>query len=327
MKKRLQQSIPWLIAAVIFFFLFKKIPPMDVLKTMASANIPLFIFYSISYFVIVMLIDCLGLQWGFSRFVASVDLKETILMRGATYLLMLINYNLGQGGMAFYLKRTHQAPLFKTLGTIFYFTLIDLSIVLAMGVVVGSVKELAYRGIALQPIIIRSGFIFFTAFFLWILFWRLSNTVWGRSFEKIKMMNWILNRPLFYSFRESNFSDYATAFLWRLPTVFLVIFSFFLWSHAFKSPIPLQDIFIYGPIILVVGTLPLTPGGVGTVQALCVEFFKNNLHSPLIETHTFTAEQILFSSSLLWVIGNALCKITFGFYCLKQKSKHLFESV
>ena len=130
MKKRLKTILPWLVAAGILYFLFQKIPADDVLSTITHADIPRFIFFAVGYFVIIMMADCLGLKWLLSRFSTKVSFKETILLRGATYLLMVINYNLAQGGIAFYLKRTHKAPVFKTLGAMFYLMLIDFSLML-----------------------------------------------------------------------------------------------------------------------------------------------------------------------------------------------------
>lgn len=327
MKKRLKIFVPWIIAAIVFYFLFKKIHPGDVLKAAGSANMPLFLVYSASYFIIVMLLDCLGLQWGISRFSTRVNFRETIIMRGATYMLMLLNYNLAQGGMAFYLKRTHKAAIFKTLGTVFYLTLIDFALILGLGIVTAIFTDITYRGIHLRPFILKSGGMFYLLFFLWIFFWSFSKNLKKRPWEKYRLIHWLLHRPLFFSFRESTLKDYFLAFGLRLPTILFVVFSVFLWTSAYYSSLPLTDILIYAPVILIAGSLPITPAGVGTVQALCVEFFKNNLQGPLIEQGLFTPEQIILSATLLWGVFNALFKVLFGLYCLKKKSKKLFSEI
>ncbi|MDO8644183.1 MAG: hypothetical protein Q7S00_04355, partial [bacterium] len=138
-------------AVVIFYFLFKQVPPEQVLKTVLLANIPFFLFLAVTYFVLIMILDCFGLKWAISRFSTKVSFSETILMRGATYVLMLINYNLGQGGIAFYLKRTHKAPVFKTLGTIMYLTAIDLGLILTLGMGAVLTEDILYRGVSMKP--------------------------------------------------------------------------------------------------------------------------------------------------------------------------------
>lgn len=324
MKKTLQKLIPWLIAAVIFYLLFRKIPPANVLATISDSNIPLFIFYAVSYFFAIMLADCVGLRWIISRFSTQVSYMETILMRGATYLLMILNYNLAQGGMAFYLKRTHKAPVFKTLGTIFYMTLIDLTIVLTFAVIASLIEDVTYRGFYLKPFISRFAVIFYALFIIWCIFWRYTNHPIVLFLRRFKPLEWLIRRDLFVTFRESTYKDMIMTFLLRTPIMLFIVVSFFLWIHAFRSSVPLTDVLLYSPLIMVVGTLPITPAGVGTVQAFCIEFFRHNLTSPLIQQKLYTPEEILLAASLLWAISNVILKVLFGLYCLTKKSRSLF---
>lgn len=324
--QRLKQIIPWLIAGLIFFFLFRKIPPLEVLKTIWAANIPLFIFYSVSYVIVVMLIDCAALQWGISRFSTKVTFGETLIMRGATYLLMMVNYNLGQGGMAFYLKRTHKAPLFKTLGAIFYLTLIDLALLFGAAILAIKMGHMNTSSFVLGPTILKGSSLFFILLLAWILFWKLADHPFIKNCRRFKPLDWLCHRPLFFAFKESSLTDYGIAILLRTPTIFSVLLSFYLWSDAFRSPIPFSSIVLYAPIILLVGTLPITPGGVGMVQALCITLFKDKIAgaSPLIANNQYSPEQILFAASLLWGMTNLALKLPIGFYCLSKKSKTLF---
>ncbi len=313
--------------ALIFFFLFRKIPPVEVLKTIWAANIPLFIFYSVGYVIVVMLIDCAALQWGISRFSTKVTFRETLIMRGATYLLMMVNYNLGQGGMAFYLKRTHKAPLFKTLGAIFYLSLIDLAILFGAAILAIKLGHMNDSNFLLGPTILKGSSLFFILLLVWILFWKLADHPFIKNCTKgFKPLDWLCHRPLFFAFKESSLTDYGIAILLRAPTIFMVLLSFYFWSDAFRSPIPFSSIVLYAPIILLVGTLPITPGGVGMVQALCITLFKDKIAGagPLISSHQYSPEQILFAASLLWGMTNLVLKLLIGFYCLSKKSKNFF---
>ena len=325
MKKRLKTILPWLVAAGILYFLFQKIPADDVLSTITHADIPRFIFFAVGYFVIIMMADCLGLKWLLSRFSTKVSFKETILLRGATYLLMVINYNLAQGGIAFYLKRTHKAPVFKTLGAMFYLMLIDFSLMLTFSIFAVTAEEITYRGIALRPWIIQFALVFYTGLVLWLLFWLTINRPFANRLRRLKTIDWIVSRHLFVAFRESTTTDYVKTVLYRLPTLMLVVFSLFLWINAFRSSLPLADLFLYTPVIMVVSTLPITPAGLGTMQALCIEFFKTRFTSPMISGGIYAPEELILAGSLLWGMGNFVLKVLFGFYCLRQKSRTLFE--
>lgn len=326
MKKNVKRLLPWAIAAVIFYFLFRQIPPGQVIKTIPHANIPLFAFYAITYFVVVMLLDCVGLRWALTRFSTRVNLKETILMRGATYLLMLINYNLAQGGIAFYLKKTHKAPIFKTLGTISYLTMVDLTLVVTCAVLAVQFQDVVYRGESLRGYITRAGLLFYSVLIFWVIFWKNIDRPIFRPALKWKIVEWFTSRPLFATFREASAMDDIKMVFFRMPIIFLIVVSFFLWIHAFRASIPFSHILIFSPVIMLISTLPITPGGIGTVQALCIEFFRIGVQSPLISQKLFSTEEVILAASLLWGFGNFLLKIAFGFFCLKQKSKSLFTA-
>lgn len=309
MKKSLKKILPWFVAAAIFYFLFKQIPPAQVFKTMLLANIPFFLFLAIVYFILIMILDCFGLKWAISRFSTKVTFYETILMRGATYVLMLINYNLGQGGMAFYLKRTHKAPVFKTLGTILYLTLVDLGLILTLGMGAVLSEDIIYRGVSLKPFLVR-GTLLFYAFFIFI---------------KIAPFRWLSERQILSALKESTLADYGKAVFFRLPVILTILFSSFFSIQAFHSHLPLTDIFAYSPVIMVAGTLPITPAGIGTVQALTIEFFQTHLTSPLFAQKLTSPAKILLASGLLWVFCNFALKALFGFFCIRKKSRALFE--
>lgn len=327
MKNQIKRFAPWLMTAVIFYYLFQAVPPLEVLRTISAANIPLFIFYTVAYFVIMLFVDGVGLKWAISRFSTRISFAETLIMRGATYLLMLVNYNLGQGGMAFYLQRTHKAPLFRTLGTVFLITVIDLSIVIFVAVVASLQTNVIYRGVNLSAVVLNLGLVYFALLSVWLVFWHFVDRPFTKKMVEWKPLAWLISRHLFFAFKDAGWKDYLKITAYRIPPLSLVIFSFLLWSHAFRTPLPLFVALLNTPFILIVGTLPLTPGGVGAVQALCIELFRDYTRGPLIESGQFTPDQILFSASLLWGIGNALCKVIFGLYCFHKKSRSLFEKI
>lgn len=324
LKKIIKKLSPWIFTAIIFGFLFKSIPAAGVIQSIKLANLPLFVTYSVLYFAVMMLIDCLGLQWALKRFSASVSFGETILMRGATYLLMLVNYNAGQGAMSLYLHKTHGAPVFKTLGTVFFISMIDMSILLGPAVITALNVNIEFEGKPLNHLILKAGLLTYSIFILWILFWKLLKSPSGSFFLQQKWIRFFYEKPLFDTFKEADWVDYVKIITLRIPPLLLVAGSFFFWSHSFGIPLPLTDIFVYSPIILIAGTLPITPGGVGAVQALCIKLFQDQTTSQMPTNSLVSAAQTILAASLLWGMANAVLKLLFGLYCLSKKSRTLF---
>lgn len=327
MKKFLKKIIPWLFAGLIFFLLFRKIPPREVLETFRYLNVPFFVFLTVTYFTGLLLIDCWGLQWILTRFSAPFRYGETILMRGATYLLMLINYGLGQGGIAFYAKQTHDAPIFKTLGCVFHLSLTDLFLFLVCGTLSIAFGDPIYRGVSLRSSILSLTLIAFASFIGMVFFWRYFDSPVVRFLRKLKLVDWILNHNIFHVYRESTWKDYLTAFLLRIPMVAIVVLSPWFALAVFDVSLPIPVILTYLPIMMIVGTLPITPVGLGTIQVLAVEFFAPHISVPAAASGAVTPETLVLASSILWVFANILLKSLFGFYCLGRKSKKLFEAV
>lgn len=325
MKNKLKNLLPWVIAAALLVFIFRKTPPALVLSAWESSRSVFFSISAIGYFIFVMTVDCGALSWLLTRFVTPVKFGETLLMRGATYLLMVINYNLGQGGIAFYLKRTHGAPLFKTLGVMSFVTLIDLSLMVLMALSAVIIEPVVYRDLPLRPVIFNIAGLYFLAVALWFFFWKhTSHPLLIKLTEKWRLFHWLIGREVFHVFKDLKVKDVATAFFWRLPLVMFITCAPALLFLSFYATVPLTKIFIYTPIMLLVGTLPITPSGLGTSQLLFEEFYKNTLTSPLLETGVFTAGQLLISASLLWQVGNLILKIIMGAVCLMIKSPKLF---
>ncbi|HBF12639.1 MAG TPA: hypothetical protein DDW49_04495 [Deltaproteobacteria bacterium] len=321
MKKILQQWVPWIVVVLVFYLLFQKIPPSEIFETFSYVRLGPFIFYSLVYFLLMLVFDVVSLEWIFRRFVTHVGFVETLYMRGATYLLMLLNYNLAQGGMALYLRKTHQAPTFQTLGAIFLTGVVDLTLVFSFSFVAIFYGDVVYRGVSLRPFILNFGAVFYALVCMWFLFWFCHNTLFVKKLtRKWGLFQWVLNKKLFIAFREMEVRDLFMVMLLRLPLTLTIMFSVPFILHAFQSSVSFHHIFTYIPVVMFVGTLPITPAGMGTGQALMVDFFKGSLVGPA----GLTAEQILFSSSLIWAFVNLVLKSIFGAYCLHKKSRHLF---
>ncbi len=327
MKKWLKRFLPWVLTGIIFCLLFLKTPPQDIIEVIRVANLPLLGLYAVIYFSGMLILDGAGIRWAVSRFSTMVTTRETILMRGVTYLLMVINYNLAQGGMAFFLRRTHKAPIFKTLSSVFFISLIDLMIVLSMAFVSVLFGTVVYQGIPIQGILVKLVLLVDAGFVLWILFWKNIERPFILKLRRFKIIDHFLNQSLFFSFREARIKDYVIGFALRLPAVSWLIVGTLMGFWGFGITIPISAILTFTPIIMLVGTLPLTPGGLGTSQALCIAFFSSHVSGATLANYSFTPAQVIMSATLLWALANLTLKCLCGLICLKFTSSRLFEEM
>ena len=79
------------------------------------------------------------------------------------------------------------------------------------------------------------------------------------------------------------------------------------------------------PLIFLIGTIPITPGGLGTTSAATVELLSPHLTGSILSK--VGAKQILFAASLMWVFVNYVLKAILGAVLLKIESRDMFKEV
>lgn len=332
MKRILKTIAPWALCAFIFYFLFKQfggngdLRPEDIWHTLMSAHAVWLFVGGFFYFLTIMAVDCFSLTHILERFVTPIGFWETVRVRGVSYLLMIFNYGAGQGGFAVYLRKTRGAKLSKTLGAMLFITANDVILTLTAGfIAVLMAGTVNIGGVELRPAALRIMPLVYVGFIAWVLFWRHLDSSVVRSLTRLGIVQRLLAHDVFHIFREAKPSDYAKIFLWRSPLLVFVILGYVVALVSFDAWIPLGKIFLYNPIILFAGALPITPSGLGTAQYLAVLFYRDLLTSPFIDAGVLTPEKILLASSLAWLLLNQLYKALFGALCLNLTSKDLFQ--
>ena len=95
----------------------------------------------------VYLADSFAIWKTFGWFLTRMSFKDVLLVRGATYLLAAINYNVGQGAIVYFVHRTAGAPILRGIATV----------LLMMGINVLALLFLATAGLAIAPDVPQRG--------------------------------------------------------------------------------------------------------------------------------------------------------------------------
>ena len=166
MKKRLVRLLAWAVTAGILFLLFRKIPFHDVVAAARGAagwTVPAAFFFGF----VIYLADSFAIWKTFGWFLLPrepsegsrtlprrttpggaelrprdpLPLKDILLVRGATYLLAAINYNVGQGAIVYFVHRVARVPVMRGVATV----------LLIMGINVLALLFLATFGLGAAP--------------------------------------------------------------------------------------------------------------------------------------------------------------------------------
>lgn len=315
----IKHTAPWVIAALIFVYLFHLYPIKNLLKSLSYVNLWSFVPFAIGYFFFIYLVDSWVMTKTISAFSKTVRFKDVFLARGVTYLIMILNYPASQVGFAYYFKRRYNIPIFEAMGVFFFIILIDLLWLVTLALL-GSLFQNAIVGgvdIAYLVRIFASGIFLFT--FIWLAFWR-------RWFGKIDFLEKARQRPAFRIFERAKVSDYLRVAIMRIPIHLTIIIFMYVVLKTFGVSIPFVKILCNVPLVFFIGTLPITPGGLGTTNAAMVELLHPYVSGPVFESGGITPQELIFAASLLWIFANYLLKAITGTITMKKVSKDLFEA-
>lgn len=314
--KILKNILPWLMAVGIFAYLFHIYHPKQIWAALSYVSLPVFIPFTIIYFLIVYFADIFVMSKVLKRFGHDVSVKELIPVRGATYLLMILNYAASQGAFAYYLKKTHRIPIFEALSIFFFIALVDLTWIMTLALIGSFFQDVVLAGQHLGRIVQIFALCFYSALFL-------SHYFWNRSWRVIL---WLRSKKIFKTFAEASPKDYFRTAAMRTPIHCSIIVAFYVLMKTFHADIPFVQILGNMPLVFLVGILPITPGGLGTTNAAMVTLLSPHVTGSLFQTSDITPAEMILAASLLWMFSNYLFKILTGIFCIRKVSVDLFET-
>lgn len=258
----LKRMAPWIVAIVILYFLFTRVPLADAWSAARAANLGLFLPLMSGAVILWFLIDSAAFAFLFTRFNAKLDWAEARSLRGMTYLLTPINWNLGTAAVILHLRTSKEISALESTSTMVLYQMID-------GLVLGSFAAL---GLLLLPSSLESdslrnvavGFVMFQLMSLAVLVGGWPRWPWV---ERIRGLG------LFRSHRAAIWRDIATLTLMKIVYFAVFVGIFWLGCQSFDVAVPLRLAAAATPVILMAGALPITPAGLGTQQAAMLFFF------------------------------------------------------
>lgn len=316
---------PWIAAVAIFAYLFHLYPPRQVWKSLNYVNILPFALFCIVYFFIIYIVDAAVTHHVIGRFTRRVPFKDVLIARGMTYLVMVVSYPASQAAFAYYFKRRFRIPIFEILSSFLFIMFIDLWWIVTLAFAGSFFQEYTIAGVDLSRMVIHIALAVYGVYVIWLAFWRRwpDDRFW--RFITPGFIERQRRRKIFHLFEKARPLDYARVALMRIPIHLTIIVSMYVVIKTFRCDIPFTQILGNIPLVFLVGTLPITPGGLGTTNALMVELLKGHLTGDIFNNGSVTPAELLFSASLLWMFGNYVLKVLTGTIFMGFVPRKLFE--
>jgi hypothetical protein len=267
-----QQLLPWAITIGCFAYLYGRVDSAAAREGLGLVQYLTAIFARVSwvewlalmvpYSAFFFLIDSLIVWRVVSWFNTPVRYLDILPIRGSSYILSILNEQVGKGAMGLYLNRRYGVPGWEVGSSMIFIMFCEFFYLLSWATVGWVMRgDDLPEVFGLIPWIAAGAAVFFAIFYL---FFRgpLGNGVELRD------------RPLFKSFREAGLFQYLTIIILRSPALLAAVVIYTLALRLFGIEVEMLQMLGYLPIIFFGAA---TPGPMRTVAiTLWVVLFPGN---------------------------------------------------
>lgn len=255
---------PWVIGMLVIAYLVWRIEPKSLLAAFGQARMAVYLPAIIVFVFLSFLIDAQNLQHLLKRFIADYSYAESLIMRGATNLIMVVDYSLGLGSIVYFLNGTRGIPVIRSASIVFFYNYINQLALVLLALIGYPIMNVPAPSWLRDLMAVCLSLTIGTAAAILLL--KFSRRSWIQRLGKTEMA-----RP----FRESNAAFYAENLTFRVIYYFSYVLFFYIAVRAFRMDIPFGVLVACVPIILLVISVPVSAFGLGTSQAAMLYIFKD----------------------------------------------------
>jgi len=270
-----RRGLPWLAAVALFAWLLARVPVGAVRAALHHGSyLPLaaWMFFSA---VAILPLDAFAIGEALALTGIHRAFKELLLVRGASYLLGLVSYLAGQGGVGVWLARRGVRASRATGAMLLLMSTIGIA--LASVASLGLLADLpADRRRVL--VLLTAGVFAGIAVYLALIGLR---------------VRWLAERSVLAPVFEAGVGGHLRAAAARLPHVLVMAALQWAAARIWGLAIPFWNGLALNSLVLLVGALPITPSGLGTTQVLQVVLFAP--WSPAATPDARAADVLAFS--------------------------------
>jgi uncharacterized membrane protein YbhN (UPF0104 family) len=299
-----RRAIPWIIAALLLFFLFHRYPLADVLAAISHVDTAYFAAFILIYFSYTSLADI----WSLHRILGHFDIggrfRNILEVRLASNLATILNYGLGQGVLAYMIKRRSAVPFAKATSVLALVVLMDLYWALSISFAATFVNLALLESHGLVAWIRMVWVAASLGILALIVFWHLPA---GKSLlQHPRVSQW------FHVFQNARVGDYLKILAWRLPLHLAACSYLWFLAFCFGVSIPIPVVIMLLPLTIVLGAIPITPSGLGTVQVASIYFFGDQVSGGAVTRGAVSGAEMVFAMSILFTIAVYMMKLLSG---------------
>jgi hypothetical protein len=271
---------PIAMAAALIAFVLSRLDFEAFLKAVRHVNHLALAGFAVTFLFGLLVTDCFATRETYRRTVAEVDFKSLLVLRAASYLPSILSHHLGQAWLTYFMSKVYKAPLWRVAGA----TLVVYATVLGGLVIISSVA-LPFKAATVSWLAPVLGVLVALAIVYLIVLERRPA--------------FLLRRQVTAPLVELGAKGHLILVLYRVPHLVVLFFGNWIPFELFGVHIPLADALMLIPVVMLVASLPITPQGVGTRDALALQLFAGFASGTASErAATLAAATLSFAVSL-----------------------------
>lgn len=257
---RLRRALPWLAGLAILAVIATRVPYAAFADAMGKGPHLLLAAYNVLLIVVVLCTDSFSTWVGLIALDMRRPLAKVLAVRGATYVLFLLNYAVGQGGFGYYLHKSG-TPALRAVGATLFLIGTNLATLLVLTALAWTVD----RPDLANPT---------NAAIWWTLVIGCAGFL-GYLVAIVLSPRFVARREVLAPLFDAGLRGHAVAMLGRLPHTLVIVLGHWVAVRAWGIPVPFEVGLTMMPAVAIASVLPISPAGLGTTQAALVFFFAD----------------------------------------------------
>lgn len=266
-----KKVIPILVSVLILYYYFHDQDWQELWAAATRAHLILAVLAIVIPQLLFWFLDVLLTERHMVWFHEPFPLRTFFWVRGAIYILMMVNPSLGGGGILLYLKRKTQVTWTKLWGiALFRFGLAMWGMCLFLIPITLAMHHYGLAEKAKINMVVWWGFLIFG--FAWMveawIFWHHK-----KRFGLSKVVARNPDSEFWTAFRLATRRRWLLTWVMVIPPFLLMLVGWYFLARAFEVKVPFLQFMVVSPLVMLIIDLPIAFGGFGTATLAWVTFF------------------------------------------------------
>ncbi|HEX4454615.1 MAG TPA: hypothetical protein VH143_27330 [Kofleriaceae bacterium] len=286
-------AAPWVVGIALVIVVARRLPMAAFRRGLHEGPQVTLAIVDTAVTLAMLLSDSFATWLGLAAVRIRIGLGKVTMLRGATYMLALLNYAAAQGGLGYFLHRSGIGGMRAASATLF---LVGTTFATLLGVTTAAWASSSgpVPDLALWHMLLATCAAF--AVYLVVIAARPSF-----------LTRWKLLESLF----DAGIGGHAVAIAARIPHVLVIVLGHWFAMRVWGIPVPFVVAATIMPAVVIAALLP-TPGGLGTTQVALVYFFARYASGATSDDR----EAAVLAFSIVHFVYGVLSQLAVGVACI-----------